>query len=239
VVETIYGHGFAESAAARRELQENSRVFVRDLVGTGVNSRLALRLGTRTQLKLGAEARIRLDNFIANAGGVLELQSGAMLFDGDSKQRSRSISVRSPFALIAVRGTRFFAGPSANVFGVFVARGRVDVTAAGRRVVVTEGMGTNIAKIGSPPTPPAAWGQARIQGALASVQWAQAESRALATVKTSIGALSPRNAIEPSERIQFGSSHAAAFGPMHIDDPNCLLAASRRAAVFIAVPWAV
>jgi ferric-dicitrate binding protein FerR (iron transport regulator) len=130
---------------------------------------LALRLGAGTKLNLGAEARVRLDNFIANAGGVLELQSGTMLFDGD-KQRGRGIAVRSPFALIAVRGTRFFAGPSANVFGVFVARGRVSVMAAGRQVEVREGMGTNIAHPGAPPTDPTAWGEGRIQQALASVQ---------------------------------------------------------------------
>jgi ferric-dicitrate binding protein FerR (iron transport regulator) len=92
-----------------------------------------------------------------------------MLFDGAGGQ-SRRISVRSPFALIAVRGTRFFAGPSPGVFGVFVARGRVRVTAAGKAVELTEGMGTNIAHPGAPPTDPAAWGAERIQQALASVQ---------------------------------------------------------------------
>ena len=169
LVETVAGEGFAESEAARRSLVTNSRVFIGDLVGTGVQSRLALRLGTATQIKLGAEARLRLDKYIANAGGVLELQRGTMLFDGDPKSRGRNVSVRSPFALIAVRGTRFFAGPSPGVFGVFVARGRVTVSAAGRRVELTQGMGTNIPYPGAPPTDPTAWGAARIQQSLASV----------------------------------------------------------------------
>ncbi|MEQ1956814.1 FecR family protein [Mesorhizobium sp. CN2-181] len=144
-------------------------MFVGDLVGTGTDSRLILRLGAATQIKLGAEARVRIDSFIANAGGVLELQSGALLFEGDA-QDGGSIAVRSPFALIAVRGTRFFAGPSAGVFGVFVVRGRVDVTAAGRQVEVMEGRGTNIANPGAPPTDPANWGESRVRQALASVQ---------------------------------------------------------------------
>jgi ferric-dicitrate binding protein FerR (iron transport regulator) len=169
LVETVAGEGFAEGTAARRSLAANSPVFIGDLVGTGVQSRLALRLGSATQIKLGAEARLRLDKYIANAGGVLELQRGTMLFDGDPKARGRNVSVRSPFALIAVRGTRFFAGPSPGVFGVFVARGRVSVSAAGKRVELTQGMGTNIPYPGAPPTDPAAWGAARIQESLASV----------------------------------------------------------------------
>jgi ferric-dicitrate binding protein FerR (iron transport regulator) len=165
-VETVTGEGFAEGTSARRNLAVNAPVYVGDVVGTGVQSRLALRLGASTQVRLGAEARLRLDRYIVDAGGVLELQRGTMLFDGE---RPRGVAVRSPFALIAVRGTRFFAGPSNNVFGVFVARGRVNVTAAGRQVVLTEGMGTNIAYPGARPTDPAAWGAARVQAALASV----------------------------------------------------------------------
>jgi len=169
LVEALVGKGFAESSAKRRNLAVKSDVFVGDLVGTGTQSRLTLRLGSATQIKLGAEARVRIDDFIVNAGGVLELQGGAMLFDGET-QNGRDISVRSPFALIAVRGTRYFAGPSAGVFGVFVVRGVVRVTARGREVELAEGEGTNVATPGAPPTDPARWGEARIRDALASVE---------------------------------------------------------------------
>jgi ferric-dicitrate binding protein FerR (iron transport regulator) len=165
----VEGRGFAEAGAVWRELSAKSNVFIGDLVGTGISSRLAMQLGASTLVRLGPEARVQIDSFIVNAGGVLDLQSGAMLFDGPPQQ-SRGISVRSPFALIAVRGTRFFAGPSRGVFGVFVARGRVRVTAGGRRVELAQGMGTNIASPGMPPTDPTAWGGERIREALASVQ---------------------------------------------------------------------
>ena len=77
--------------------------------------------------------------------------------------------LRSLFGLIAIRGTRVFAGPSNGVFGVFVARGAVDVTAAGKTVTLGRGFGTNIAKPGDPPTDPAAWKPPRIKAAFASV----------------------------------------------------------------------
>ena len=70
---------------------------------------------------------------------------------------------------MAVRGTRFFAGPSNNLFGVFVARGVVTVSAAGQQVTLREGEGTDIASPGAPPTPVKRWGAERIRAALASV----------------------------------------------------------------------
>jgi hypothetical protein len=78
--------------------------------------------------------------------------------------------VRSPFGLIAVRGTRFFAGPSDDVFGVFVARGVVTVVGQYTAVEVREGLGTDIVRPGAEPTPPHPWGAARIERALALVQ---------------------------------------------------------------------
>lgn len=168
-VETLTGTCVAQRAAARHVLQLNSQVLIGDLVETGKESRVGLRLGMATQLKLGAEARIRIDRFIVNAGGVLELQAGGLLFDRDDKAPGGQISVASPFGLIAVRGTRFFAGPSAGVFGVFVTRGSVQVSGAGKTVVLAENQGTNVASPGAAPTDPAPWGAQRITDALASV----------------------------------------------------------------------
>jgi ferric-dicitrate binding protein FerR (iron transport regulator) len=74
--------------------------------------------------------------------------------------------VRSPFALIAVRGTHFFAGPSWGAFGVFVARGRVRVAASGRQVELKDDEGTDIMHPGAAPTPPAEWSSDRIRDAI-------------------------------------------------------------------------
>jgi ferric-dicitrate binding protein FerR (iron transport regulator) len=77
--------------------------------------------------------------------------------------------IRSPFALIAVRGTRFFAGPSNGRFGVFVERGSVAVMAAGQQVVLHDGEGTDVSSPGARPTPVRRWQPPRIRAALASV----------------------------------------------------------------------
>jgi ferric-dicitrate binding protein FerR (iron transport regulator) len=168
-VEEIKGEAFAEKASVRRALDRAAPVFIRDQIATGGGSRLTMRLGRDTMLKLGEWGRVVIDRYLVNAGGEITLGSGALLFDRPAGAKPAALTVRSPFGLIAVRGTRFFAGPSNNVFGVFVARGRVTVSAAGRSVTLRAGEGTNIARPGDAPTPPARWGEPRIISAMMSV----------------------------------------------------------------------
>jgi len=169
-VETSQGECYALSATARRNLASTEKVFIGDAVATGVQSSLGLRLGTATQVKLGSEARLRIDRFVVNAGGTLVLERGAMLYDHDETAGPSHVTVGSPFGLVAVRGTRFFAGPSKGVFGVFVQRGSVTVVGVRTAVLVASGFGTDIAIPGAEPTNPTPWGAARIASAMASVQ---------------------------------------------------------------------
>src|SRR5579862_3468 len=109
-VETSRGECYAQTAAERRMLAPSASVFVGDAVGTGVQSALSMHLGTATQVKLGAEAQLRIDRFVMNAGGVLVLERGAMLYDHDTSAGRSDVTVRGPYGLVAVRGTKFFAG---------------------------------------------------------------------------------------------------------------------------------
>jgi ferric-dicitrate binding protein FerR (iron transport regulator) len=166
-VEGVTGEAFAELEQVRRTLDRAAPIFLSEEVATGAASRLAMRLGRNTTVKLGEQARLRIDRYLVDAGGEMTLRSGPMLFDGQPHRAS--VQVRSPFALIAVRDTRFFAGPSNNLFGVFVARGVVTVSAAGQQVTLHQGEGTDIASPGAPPTPVKRWGIERVRAALASV----------------------------------------------------------------------
>jgi hypothetical protein len=168
-IELLHGHAFAETASSRRALQPSVEVFIGELVETEIDSGLIMRLGTSTTVKLGALAKFRIDKFVVDAGGVLDLDQGALVIDRDDNAKSERLRVRSPFALIAARGTMFFAGPSKDVFGVFVGRGIVTVTGGGHTVTLQAGQGTDIVKAGSAPSKPKAWGPERISNALASV----------------------------------------------------------------------
>src|SRR5215475_13245655 len=167
-VEDVKGEAYAELDAARRALNRASPLFLGDEVATGLASRLGMRLGSDTMVRLGEQARLKIDRFIVDAGGDMTLRSGPLLFDRPPGRAPAAV-IRSPFALIAVRGTRFFAGPSNGRFGVFVERGSVAVISAGQQVIVREGEGTDVFSPGTPPTPVKRWAPERVRAALASV----------------------------------------------------------------------
>jgi hypothetical protein len=169
-IEAMRGEAYAEGPKPRRVLQPTAELFVGDQVETAINSAVTMHLGKMTYVKLGALAKFRIDNFVIDAGGTFDLEQGPLLFDHSSGKSDNNVQVRSPFGLIAVRGTRFFAGPSNDVFGVFVAQGLVTVTGGGHTVTVRPGLGTNIAKPGDVPTEPRRWGPGRITAALRSVE---------------------------------------------------------------------
>ena len=79
------------------------------------------------------------------------------------------LTMRTAFGMIGVRGTKFFAGPSRGVFGVFVEHGLVEVTGGGVTRQVGRGQGVDIATPGAAPSEVAQWGDARIREAYASV----------------------------------------------------------------------
>jgi hypothetical protein len=171
-VDQARGNAIGLLDGSRRALLVRSDVYLDELVQTYEDSRLGMVLGARrrnrTLLRLGELARLTIERDIVEHGGVLRLERGAMLFDrprgGDTEPR-----VRTPVAVIAARGTRFFVGPSRGVIGVFVATGVVDVMNRGGSVRLLRGEGTNLTSPDVAPTPPSAWGAARIAEAMASI----------------------------------------------------------------------
>jgi len=168
-VEEIKGEAFVDKSNQHRPLEKAASLYVGDRVGTGPASRLTMLLTPDTTIKLGEKAQLVIDRFLSTTGGEISLQSGPMLFDRPSGSKPVPVKIRSSYGLIAVRGTKFFAGPSNGVFGVFVDHGTVVVSGGGRKVVLQAGQGTNLDAPGSKPTAPVMWGQQRISAALASV----------------------------------------------------------------------
>jgi hypothetical protein len=169
-VEDLRGNAFAEAAQQHRSLDKTSPLYVGDRVSTGAASRLTMRLGKDTTIKLGENTQLVIDRFLPETGGEITLESGPMLFDRPVGAKRLPIQIRSAYALIAVRGTQFFAGPSNGVFGVFVQNGTLEVSAAGKTVTLSAGQGTNLQTPGASPTAPVNWGQPRIDAAYASVR---------------------------------------------------------------------
>ena len=170
LVEDINGEAFAEAGNQRRALEKSAKLFVGDNVATGSSSRLTMLLGEDTTIRLGEKAHLVIDQFLSTTGGEISLQSGPMLFERPSGSRPMPVKIKSSYGLIAVRGTTFFAGPSNDVFGVFVQQGTVVVSNAGSQVTLNAGEGTNLATPNSKPTAPVLWGAERVRKALDSVK---------------------------------------------------------------------
>jgi len=161
------GTGSVQGLPGTRPLDIATQLFLQDLVQTGTAARASLQLGSRTRVRLGENTRFRIDQYLIDRGGDLSLGSGAAFIDTRGPQPA-GLTVRSPSALIAVRGTAFFAGQEANgAFAVFVREGALDVSAAGTSVRLSRGEGTAIRQPGEPPEAPRRWSQARINRALA------------------------------------------------------------------------
>jgi ferric-dicitrate binding protein FerR (iron transport regulator) len=169
-VDDIRGEAFADASNQHRALEKASSLYIGDRVGTGPTSRLTMLLGEDTTIRLGERANLVIDKFLAQTGGEISLESGPMLFERPAGARAVPVRIKSSYGLIAVRGTKFFAGPSNGVFGVFVDQGTVVVSAAGAEVVLQAGQGTNLAGADAKPTAAVAWGAERIRSALDSVR---------------------------------------------------------------------
>ena len=164
----VRGLVHARQQEAVRNLETGADLLIRDLVETEDKSFARLDLVGGTVVHLGSRARLMIDQFVAEAGGIIELGDGALVFDRADDLPKIDLTVRSRFGLIAVRGTRFFAGPSRGVFGIFVERGAIEVSAAGETRRLEAGDGVDIPAEGAPPNEVKKWGKARIDEALAS-----------------------------------------------------------------------
>ena len=165
----VRGIAVAEADAVRRSLATASPLHLDDTLVTGHSSRLTARLSDAT-LSMSADARLVIDTYVTGTRASLLLRAGAVLVEAAPGAFRQRLTVTSPFGVIGVRGTRFFAGPVGETFGVFCAQGSVSVNAGGRTVLLTAGEGVDIARAGGPPGPVRRWGQPKIDRALASVR---------------------------------------------------------------------
>jgi ferric-dicitrate binding protein FerR (iron transport regulator) len=180
-VQAVTGEAHARfGTEAARVLVPEAALLLGDLLSTGPGARLACRLEGGIALRLGANANLRIDALTLRGprpGVTLRGSGGPLLFDRPSGAPAAPVSMVLPWARIGVRGTRFFAGPSDGVLGVFCARGAVLVeTPEGLRATLNEGEGVDVPPPGGggPPQPRTLavrrWGAARIARALASVE---------------------------------------------------------------------
>jgi hypothetical protein len=154
-----------------------TEIHMQDELHTGKKGRLRVTFVDHTELTLGENASIVINRYVFNpdqgVGDIgLEAAKGAFRFvTGSIKQVSgKSITVKTPFAALAVRGTEFWGGPIDAKYGVLLLEGEIVVSnQAGSVTLSAAGQGTNIASPNERPAAPSAWPAEKIARAVATV----------------------------------------------------------------------
>ena len=110
-------------------------LHMNDVLSTGAKSRLQVTFYDNSTLTLGENARVVVNKFVYNpkkSSGELALNAtrGAFRFTGGKieQMQSKKVTLNTPSAALAVRGTDFWAGPTKGKYGVLLFKGRVGVT---------------------------------------------------------------------------------------------------------------
>jgi len=152
-------------SAVQGVLQTNTRtlvlkddVFSNENVNTGANSAARFIFRDDTMLSIGASSSVTLDNFIFDSDAsksqvAMSMSKGVMRFVS-GKLPKNLYSIRTPTALIGIRGTILVITVAANgLTNVSVIEGTATVSAAGTTTAVDAGFSTSVSP-GAPPTPP-------------------------------------------------------------------------------------
>ena len=115
-------------------------VHMGDALQTGANARLEVTFVDGTRLTLGENARVVIDRYVYNPDrsiGAMALKStkGAMRFATGKihDMNLKDVTVSTPAAALAVRGTEFWTGPINGHYGALLLKGKVEVSGRGQR----------------------------------------------------------------------------------------------------------
>jgi len=153
-------------------------------IRTGPGARLQITFRDETVLTLGENARVVVDRYVYNPGsstGVMALNAaqGALRFATGKlgTMTNKDVTVTTPQAALAVRGTEFWAGfvPGDLEYGVLLLSGAVDVGNSVGNVTLSEpGQGTDIPpalKDDYGPSDAYIWPEDKVARALATTQF--------------------------------------------------------------------
>ena len=118
-----------------------SPVHMNDSLRTGAKARLEVTFRDTTKLTLGENAKVAIDRYVFNPGqntGEMAVKAtrGAMRFVTGKigQMRDHNVTVVTPQAALAVRGTDFWVGPIDGQYGAVLLKGKVIVSGnTGRR----------------------------------------------------------------------------------------------------------
>jgi hypothetical protein len=183
VVDKVQAQVEATQAGQTRALVVQSEVYFRDRCHSREGARLQATLKDGTQLTLGENATLVVDEFIydpstSRAELSLRVVKGAFLFVGGRIEgvAGSKAQIRTPVGAIGLRGTTVWGGPIDHGYGVIVLNGEVTVTGRRGTVTLKQGQGTMLFGDGKPQRA-AAWPAGRMKRAVASITFGNPPAR--------------------------------------------------------------
>jgi len=139
VVEGVQLPAWSTRDGKRQPLAIGTELKSNDEIATGVNSRLLLRLGDGSMVKLGENGRLKLSELVQRPqqnflSATLRVFEGAFRFTTAAVQRSRArrdITVQFPTITAGIRGTDIWGKNLGDKEVLVLIEGRVTVTRAG------------------------------------------------------------------------------------------------------------
>ncbi len=157
MIETASAAPVGKVSKVQKQAQVGSRtattgtsVHMNDRLRTGPGARMQVTFIDGTQLTLGENATVVIDNYVFNpskGAGKMALSStqGAFRFATGrlNQMKDRDVKVNTPQGALAVRGTDFWSGPIDGHYGTYVVKGKVGVRSRGRSATLSRGQGVD------------------------------------------------------------------------------------------------
>ena len=179
IVEQVQGNARVNKSGESHALRVGAAISRHDRLETAGGARLALTFKDGSRLVLGENGRVTIDDWRPEQGrssGVLllDLESGAVRLTASkpTKAPDKRVELRTPVAVISVRGTDVWSGPIDSATGVMVLAGTIDVrNDAGSVLLDKRHVGTVIKDRNSPPERARGFGADQIMKAMGTIDF--------------------------------------------------------------------
>lgn len=174
-VTRLKGSAVAMQDAMPRVLKVGDKILRGDVISTGTGARLEMKMLDEAVMTLGEKTIFVVIDYIAQdqPNAAMRLLEGSFsAVSGDMmKTAGARFTVETEAATIGIRGTTFWGGMLDGVFEVALLDGKAVIVEnkAGRVVIDRVGEGTAIRAADVAPTAPKAWGQGKLDRAIATV----------------------------------------------------------------------
>ncbi|HVI91623.1 MAG TPA: FecR family protein, partial [Dongiaceae bacterium] len=137
----------ATHGADSRSLTIGDKVYRDDLLWTRSGGQLRIDLKDGSNLSLGENAEVTLEESMLGGGGsaFLRIISGAFRFaSGGGEKAATPPKIETPFAVLSLRGTEVYGLKFGKAWGFFVSEGQVEVSNDSGSIVLNKGDGTEV-----------------------------------------------------------------------------------------------